>query len=63
MQFDGLVDFQIALAEENVEVRVFLDRDVNLTRVLRARVSWRWCFVLGLILASSGLSFHTLANV
>jgi len=62
VQLDGLMDLQVAFAEKDVEVRVFLDRDIDLTRVLRARVSWRCGLDLGLIfvLASSGLSFHTL---
>lgn len=38
MQLDSLMDFEVALSEEHVEVGVFLDRDVDLTRVFRTRI-------------------------
>lgn len=38
VQLDSLMDFEVALSEEHVEVGVFLDRDVDLTRVFRTRI-------------------------
>ena len=38
MKLDGLMDLEVALSEEYVEVGVFLDRDVDLTRVFRTRI-------------------------
>lgn len=64
MQLDGLMDLEVALAEEHVEVRVLLDRDVDLARVFGARARWLLLVVLllgGFVhLTLCGLSFHTL---
>lgn len=63
MQLDGLVDLEIALAEEDVKVGVLLDRDVDLVRVLRARIDR---LLRGILLLSwlihlvlFGLLFHS----
>ena len=64
MQLDGLMDLEVALAEEHVEVGVLLDRDVDLAGVFRARARWLLLVVLLLgrfiHLTLRGLSFHTL---
>lgn len=64
VQLDGLMDLEVALAEEHVEVRVLLDRDVDLARVFGARARWLLLVVLllgGFVhLTLCGLSFHTL---
>lgn len=38
VKLDGLMDLEVALSEEYVEVGVFLDRDVDLTRVFRTGI-------------------------
>ena len=64
VKLDGLMDLEVALAEEHVEVRVLLNRDVDLARVFGTRASWLLLVVLllgGFIhLTLRGLSFHTL---
>ena len=64
VKLDGLMDLEIALAEEHVEVRVLLDRDVDLARVFGTRARWLLLVVLllgGFVhLFLRGLSFHTL---
>lgn len=64
VKLDRLMDLEVALAEEHVEVRVLLDRDVDLARVFGARARWLLLIVLllgGFVhLTLRGLSFHTL---
>ena len=64
MKLDGLMDLEVALAEEHVKVRVLLDRYVDLARVFGTRA--RWLLLVLLLLGGfnhlflRGFSFHTL---